>query len=125
MEKQRTKLEEALRLHECGLKIIPTGKDKRPTVKWKQYQDQQTKEDIQKLFKNHTGSMALLTGDKIEVIDIDSKYFLEQHRIEDVFDLILSAVGEKTYNQLLLTQTQSGGYHVIYYTDIPEGNKGS
>jgi len=123
MEKQRTKLEEALWLHECGLKIIPTGKDKRPTVKWKQYQDQQSKEDVQKLFKNHAGSMALLTGDRIEVIDIDSKYFLEQHRIEDVFDLILSAVGEKTYNQLLLTQTQSGGYHVIYYTDVPEGNK--
>ncbi|OED40780.1 hypothetical protein AB832_03570 [Flavobacteriaceae bacterium (ex Bugula neritina AB1)] len=116
-------IQEAIKLHNLGLKVIPTGINKRPSVKWKQYQEYQTKEDIQQLFNNSTESMALLTGNGIEVIDIDTKYFLEHHRIEDVWDLILSAVGEEKYMNLLITQTQSGGYHVIYKTDVSAGNQ--
>ena len=116
-------INEALKLHEIGLKVIPTGANKRPTVKWKQYQAEQTKEAVKAIFKGHKESMALITGNGIEVIDIDSKYFLEHHRIEVVFDLILSAVGEEKFKQLVITQTVSGGFHVIYKTDVSEGNQ--
>ena len=116
-------INEALKLHEIGLKVIPTGANKRPTVKWKQYQAEQTKEAVKAIFKGHKESMALITGNGIEVIDIDSKYFLEHHRIEVVFDLILSAVGEEKFKQLVITQTVSGGFHVIYKTEVAEGNQ--
>lgn len=116
-------INEALKLHELGFIVIPTGTNKRPTCKWKQFQNKQLRSDILSLFSESTESMALVTGNGIEVIDIDSKYFLEHHKIEDVFDLIFESVGEETYNKLVITQTMSGGYHVIYKTEISEGNQ--
>lgn len=116
-------IKEALRIHALGLIVIPTGINKRPTCKWKQYQNKQLKSDILEIFSESTESMALVTGNGIEVIDIDSKYFLEHHREEMVFDLILAAVGEETYKQLVINRTVSGGYHVIYKTNVSEGNQ--
>jgi len=116
-------INEAIRLHELGFKIIPTDDDKRPKCAWKAFQETQSLEDVKRIFTGHTGSMALLTGKGIEVIDIDTKYFLEHHDINSVFDALYDAVGEETYLKLLITQTQSGGYHCIYRTNVSEGNQ--
>ncbi len=70
-------INEALKLHRHGLKVIPTDNNKRPLVKWKKYQSGQTIEDIKEIFSKPCQGMALLTGQGIEVIDVDSKYFLE------------------------------------------------
>lgn len=116
--------DEAIRLHNLGFKIIPTGSDKRPLVKWKSYQESQSLEDVKKIFSQPCEGMALLTGKGIEVIDIDCKYFLDGiHSIDKVFDAIHEAVGEETYSRLLVTNTKNKGFHVIYKTDVSEGNK--
>jgi len=115
---------EALRLHELGFKIIPTDSEKKPLCKWKSYQDSQSLEDVKKIFSQPCEGMALLTGKGIECIDIDCKYFLEDvHDISKVFDALFDAVGEDTYSRLLVTHTKSNGFHVIYKTNISEGNQ--
>jgi hypothetical protein len=48
-------IKEALRLHNLGLKIIPTALDKRPLCKWKKYQDSQTIEDVQLHYSQEKG----------------------------------------------------------------------
>lgn len=117
-------LEEALKLHRYGLKVIPTDSDKRPMCKWKSYQEKQSIEDIKKIFAQPCEGIALLTGCGIEVIDIDTKYFLDDvHDVTKIFDALFDAVGEETYSRLILTHTKSGGYHVVYRTAVSEGNQ--
>lgn len=117
-------INEALKLHRNGLKVIPTGNDKRPMCQWKAYQETQTLEDIQTIFAKPSHGMALLTGKGIEVIDVDCKYFLEGvHDVTKVFDAIFDAVGEDTYSRLIVTHTKSKGFHIIYKTNISEGNQ--
>jgi len=113
----------ALKLHDLGLKTIPTDTEKRPKCQWKNYQDGQTVEDIEKIFKNQTEGIALLTGKGIEVIDIDVKYFLEHHDISKVFDAFFDAIGADLFARLLITETKSKGYHIIYRTNVSEGNQ--
>jgi hypothetical protein len=117
-------INEAIKLHQLGLKIIPTDNDKRPLCKWKSYQESQSLEEVKKLFSKKCHGMALLTGKGIEVIDVDCKYFLEGvHQVENIFDALFDAVGEETYSKLLVTHTKSKGFHVIYKTNISEGNQ--
>jgi hypothetical protein len=114
---------EALKLSKLGFKVIPTGSDKRPLVKWKQYQDSQTTEQVEQIFSRKSEGMALLTGKGIEVIDIDVKYFLEgTHDVRKVFDALFDALGQETYSRLLVTHTKSKGFHIIYRTNVSEGN---
>jgi hypothetical protein len=117
-------LKEAIKLNKLGLKVIPTDSDKRPLCKWKAYQDSQSTEDVKSLFSKPCEGMALLTGQGIEVIDVDAKYFLDGiHKIEDIWDAMYDALGEETYSMLLITHTKNKGYHVIYKTEISEGNQ--
>ena len=116
-------INEALKLSKLGLKVILTDNEKRPKCQWKSFQDSQTTEDVKRIFKGHSEGMALLTGQGIEVIDIDTKYFLEHHDISKVFDSFYDAVGEETYSKLLITNTKSGGFHCIYKTTVSEGNQ--
>lgn len=116
-------INEAIKLHQLGLKVIPTDHDKKPKCQWKQYQQSQTLQDVESIFKNHNESIALLTGNGIEVIDIDTKYFLEHHDISKIWDSFYDVLGAEIYQKLLITQTKSGGYHVIYKTNISEGNQ--
>ena len=115
--------EAALRLNEIGYRVIPTDNDKKPKCLWKAYQDNQTKEDVERLFTGHNESMALITGKGLEVIDIDVKYFLPTHDITKIFDSFYDAVGAETFTKLLITRTKSGGFHVIYKTNVSEGNQ--
>ena len=117
-------IKEALKLHNLGLKIIPTDLEKRPLCKWKTFQSVQTIDDVNNIFKNKCDGIALLTGKGIEVIDIDCKYFLEDvHDVNKIFDEIFDAIGEETYSKLLITHTKSKGFHVIYKTTVSEGNQ--
>lgn len=122
--------QEALKLHKAGFKVIPTTSPSKPNGKrpmcksWKQYQDKQTQQDVEQLFsQTNIGGMALLTADGIEVIDIDLKYSLDDHLFTKLMDKIIDAVGLETYEKLILSKTISGGYHLIYRTNIPQGNQ--
>jgi hypothetical protein len=122
-------LAEAVRLHTAGLKVIPTSDPtkpdgKRPLCQWKQYQKEQTRQDIQKLFSTNVGGIALLTGNGIEVIDVDLKYALHPTKFElEFFDALFNVLGFDCYDSLILSKTVSGGYHIIYRTNIAEGNQ--
>jgi hypothetical protein len=122
--------QEALKLNKAGFKVIPTTSPslpngKRPMCKsWKKYQEKQTQEDVEELFsQKNIGGMALLTADGLEVIDIDLKYSLDDNLLPKLLDKIMDAVGIETYEKLILSQTISGGYHIIYRTNIPQGNQ--
>ena len=121
---------EALRLHKAGFKVIPTNDPtkpdgKKPLCRWKQYQDNQTEQDVKKLFDmSGIGGMALLTGKGIEVIDVDLKYALDADTFFTKFmDELLDNLGLETYQKLILSKTISGGYHIIYKTNVAEGNQ--
>ena len=94
-------INEALKLSSLGLKVIPTDSQKRPLCKWKAYQDSQTTEDVKKLFSQNVEGMALLTGQGIEVIDVDCKYFLKDtHKVEHIFDVFLMILSYSYISQL-------------------------
>ena len=70
-------IEAAKRYLEQGLSVIPTGKDKSPTIKtWAGYQTQAMNlEEAQELFKG-AQAIAVLAGTAsqgLEVVDVDTK----------------------------------------------------
>lgn len=122
-------IKEALRLHKAGFKVIPTNDPskpdgKKPLCSWKKYQESQTEQEVKDLFSmSNIGGMALLTSDGIEVIDIDLKYSLSDNFEVILFDALIDAIGINCYENLILSRTISGGYHLIYRTDVIEGNQ--
>lgn len=117
-------LQHAIELNKQGFKVIPVNDNKQPLCKWKQYQGIQTIDEVKKLNWSQAYGMALLTGGDIEVIDIDSKYALDKPSFETaVFDAVFDAIGEEDYSKLVISQTQSGGYHIIYRCEKIEGNQ--
>ena len=118
----------ALELHKNGFKIIPTNSPnsengKKPLCSWKKYQTGQTAKEVEKIFSiQNVGGIALLTGDGIEVIDVDLKYALSSKFEITFFDAILEAIGLETYNKLIISKTINNGYHLIYKTSTAAGN---
>jgi len=116
--------EHAIELNKQGFKVIPVNDKKQPLCKWKQYQAIQTIDEVKALNWSQAYGMALLTGGDIEVLDIDSKYALDKDSFDTaVFDAIYEALGEEDFNNMVFTQTQSGGYHIIYRCEKIEGNQ--
>lgn len=121
-------LDIALQYHDAGFKIIPV-KDprqpdgKRPLCNWKQYQEQQSKSDIKTLFNSReVGACAILTGGGVECIDIDLKYSKNDDFLKTLLKSICIEIPE-IFNKLCLTETINGGYHLIYKTNVNEGNQ--
>ena len=119
----------ALELHKNGFKIIPTNSPnsengKKPLCSWKKYQTGQTAKEVEKIFSlQNVGGIALLTGDGIEVIDVDLKYALSATKFEiTFFDAIIEAIGLETYQKLIISKTINNGYHLIYKTTVAAGN---
>ena len=116
--------EQALKNYELGFKVIPVDENKKPLCKWKRFQEKQTFFQVKAMNWAEAHGMALLTGGDIEVIDIDSKYAIDKYAFEEkVFDAVHNALGPEVYDCLLVTQTQSGGYHIIYKCEKIEGNQ--
>jgi hypothetical protein len=72
-----TVLEVALRYCELGLSVIPVGQDKKPLIKWEQYQKRKaTAEEIREWAKKYPAmNIAIVSGEisNLTVIDCDSK----------------------------------------------------
>lgn len=127
-------LQEALRLNQDGFKLLftkdpssPNGKA--PIGKWHRFQtEDQTGEDIKTLWKyankqDANLGLGCICDDTLEVIDIDTKYFLEHHSIYDVFDACIDVLGEDVYKSLVECHTISGGYHLVYRSQASTGNQ--
>jgi hypothetical protein len=109
-------LKHALNYHNKGFKIIFTAKNKRPVCSWSGFRDNQTKEQIQEMYKKHLQNIwgvAVICVDGVEVIDIDTKYSLDGTLTANYLTAVLKAIGHENSNKLTLTITQSGGAHLI------------
>lgn len=115
----------ALQYHRSGLHVIPVNPDKRPTGPWKQYQTQQTDDDIRRLFAGDVWGLAILTGPGgLEVIDIDEKH----DPTKTIFVRFVKFNDEYSANECPVTElpvqcTMNGGYHVFYRCKKIEGNQ--
>ena len=121
-------MSELIKLHKAGFKIIPTSDPskpdgKKPLCSWKKFQDNQTEQDVIDIFSmKNVGGIALLTGKGIEVIDVDLKYALSTEFELKFFDALIEAIGHEVFDKLIQTKTVSGGYHLIYKTNVSAGN---
>lgn len=121
-------LKTALQYHRSGFRVIPVGEDKRPTKNcgpWGRFRDQQTTEDVERLFANDCHGLALLTGiDGLEVIDVDEKYDLNKTLMQRFMRLNDEYSGNSVpFTDLTIQQTRSGGYHILYRCSHIEGNQ--
>ena len=111
-------IEAAKRYLEQGLSVIPTGKDKSPTIKtWKEYQTQAMKlEEAQELFKG-AQAIAVLGGTAsqgLEVVDVDTKNDLIGTLGADLLQLLQDNLEPQQYQAIKQVSTPSGGHHLYY-----------
>lgn len=77
-------LEAALEYQKKGLSIIPVGKDKKPLISWKDYQERHaTTEELNRWFSNPEANIAIVTGkiSGITVLDCDSQDAINRFRM--------------------------------------------
>jgi hypothetical protein len=128
-------LDHALKLHSQGFNVVFTKNPakiggKAPIGLWTKWIEQwQTAADIKKmhqyaLTKENDLGLAVICREGLECLDIDVKYFLEnKHFVSDVFDGIMNAIGLETFDKLVLAETISNGYHLLYRTNKKEGSQ--
>ena len=114
----------ALSYHAAGLKVIPfsngTDGKKMFPANYARFREAQTDADIRNLFAAPSDGICLLCTDNMEAIDIDVKHDAKGTIAESVFlameDFDMDGIG-------VLQKTKSGGYHIIYRCEAPEGNQ--
>ena len=120
----------ALKYHDHGFRVVPTGANKRPCNLlsrhkhgWAIYQKEQSKQDVYDLFEPDCEGIAVLTGiEGLECIDIDNKYSLNGDMLpmlSDEIDLLKAGI---TIPDTVVVKTKSGGFHVLYRCDSPGRN---
>lgn len=126
MMKQYNYLDIAFAYHSAGLKVMPVNSDKTPHYNCKSqfaghipYDIEILDEHIEKMFEKDCSAMALLCGNGIECIDIDSKnYHGEGNLVQKYLAEIESYPNGKSILERCVVQTTpSGGAHIIYRTD--------
>lgn len=115
--------------HNQNLSIIPC-KNKQPLVKaWKEYQSAPIKfEDLHNFFNSSTPQIAIITGavsQGLELLDFDLKVLPEDQRqpFWEAFQHALLELSSDVFRSVQINKTASGGYHIIYRSEIIEGNK--
>ena len=117
-------IEQALKYHSLGFRVIPTGSDKRPLCKWKQYRERQTSDDVKQIFSiEGAKGMAVLTGiDGLECIDIDTKYDVKG-RLFSRYISYIEKFESVNVSDLVIQATPSGGWHFFYRCEYNDGNR--
>ncbi len=109
---------------EGGLSVIPLSDKKVPFIEWKQYQKQISPESLWLPHLQNGGMVGIITGKingNLECIDIDIKHDPEN----TIMDELTSGIPQSLYEKLIIQQTPSGGYHMIYRCRdaVIEGNQ--
>lgn len=100
-----------------GLSTLPARRaDKRPCIgSWKQYQQRRpTPAEIQAWFSNPQDGVCIITGSvsgHLEIIDFDNG--------GELFDAWYQLIPSDLRDRLVIEQTPSGGWHVIYRCQAP------
>jgi hypothetical protein len=97
-----------------GISTIPTGKEKKPLVRWTKYQKELMPENEFGKYIDSMEGIAVICGEvsgNMEVVDVDSKYNkgFEQIILHDLRTLL-----PDIFKRLRVVQTPSGGLHLIY-----------
>ena len=122
-------LDSCIHLINHGFSLIPIKEDKLPIIKWKQYQEKAMSESEFENFYNlpNTVDIAIVVGRMgLEVIDVDTKVLpTAQDKKEfwrDFYNLLKDNI-EGFESKFVVVKTRTGGYHIIYRTEKPVGNK--
>lgn len=103
---------------ENGISVLPVDNLKRPLIPWQKYQNELMPiQDAENYFSNAYGIGTI--GGKIsggrEHIDIDTKYDLTGN----LYQYYVDNIPEEIFKKLVVVQTPSGGYHLIYNVEQP------
>ena len=122
---------DALRYAAAGISVMPVGPDKRPLAGWAQNQERVTpSEELSRQLKAPGASgiaavMGRVSGGFV-CLDFDADKEGHAHvkvdtatNLSEFLEAIAPYVDTST---LVIVQTQSGGYHVYFRCDKPEGN---
>lgn len=116
----------ALEYAASGISVIPVDPvEKTPRIKWKQFQKEIAKPVTIKSWFSKKHSIAMICGSasgNIEVIDIDN-HFKDAEKLFNEWSELVKNTDPDLYPKLIIQQTQSHGYHVIYRCDKPGGNQ--
>jgi len=110
-------IEAAREYAKCGYSIIPVGKDKRPLVKWGEFQQRRASYSTLEQWFSKDVNMAVVTGKNsggLCAIDFDSIEFFEEW-------FCIPAVREAAKN--LVFQESGRGMHVFFKFNEPLENK--
>lgn len=105
-------IENATHYLNAELSVLPAKRaDKRPCIgSWKQYQQRlPTQTELEAWFSNPQDGICIITGQisgNLEIIDFDNG--------GELFDAWYQLVPADLRNRLVIEQTPSGGWHVIY-----------
>ncbi len=108
----------------AGLKVIPfwnqSDGSKRFPSDYSKYREAQSQADIDSLFSRDCDGICMLCTDGIEAIDIDKKHDPKGTIIND----LITAIEDFGVNVNAVVQsTKSGGCHLIYRCEKPDGNR--
>lgn len=122
------KIKFAIKYLENGLSVIPTDKNKIPTIRsWKPYQQNRpTIDDVVKWWKTDENSLAIICGKvskNLEIIDFDEKYNFSSVKLIDQWKELVEARSPGLNAKLVLQSTINKGYHAIYRCDSIQGNQ--
>ena len=125
--KKRSFLNEALKFHESGLKIIPVNDDKSPACNnWKGFQESQTVSEVIEIFKKDCYGIALIMCDGLEAIDIDLKYQVKEglfNKYVEAIELFECKDSISITEDICIQSTQNKGFHFIYRCSETSGNQ--
>jgi len=119
-------LNEALAYHRAGLRVVPcklfpdkNGKGSlRPSVPWERYKDNQTEAEVLRLFSGAPDGLAIIMGNGIECIDIDTKHDQTGKIKETYKDELFWGFNVEIPSDVVVVKTKSGGWHIIYKAPI-------
>lgn len=113
-----------------GLSLVPCGKDKRPVVSWKEFQERQpTADELSGWLSSGVQSFAAVCGrvsGGLEIIDFDDNQQAQPltYSASDFFDAWREEVGALADEYgVVIQRTGGGGYQVAYRCPRPSPNQ--
>jgi len=103
---------------ESGLSVLPAVREKKcPVGKWKNWSERlPTRVEVEAWFANRHDAICIVAGSvsgNLECLDFDNK--------GELFEAWKTRVDREVYARLVVEQSPSGGYHVLYRSQEPVG----
>ncbi len=106
----------------AGYSVIPVNSEKNPAIPtWTEFQRRpMLPEECEKHFKDCWGIALLMgTDKKLTGLDLDLKYSLNKHFLDDY----KKAIGKKFLERFYVQSTMNKGMHFVFSSDVVENNQ--